>query len=677
MNNSARIKLYHILFTTFIVIGLIISLFLKNSFIFINFLCLMLIVALSFFLGIKGSLPALFFSIICVICYNYINNFNLNTPINIIVIVNYSIISISFGIARDIYLKQRNNILKYAANLNNAKESLDSKNELLEKILSNIPAIFYIRDTNLKFTKVNNAFENLVNKKASDIIGKTDFDLYPEVNAKKMAQDDVEVLNSDKPKLNIEENILMPDGRNIWLIANKMPLHDKDGKVIGIMGISHDITELKKMSVQVETILDSFPYKAWLKDKEGHFLAVNELLAKSVFKSKKEMIGKTDFDIYPEEHAKRFREDDLAIMNSREAKSFEEMSYDNNTTKLHETYKAPVINEAGEVIGTTGYARDISEIQKCLFESRELNNFFNSVIDNIPIMLFLKEAKDLRFRMINKATEELLGLSREDLIGKTDYDVFPKYQADFFVKKDREVLNNGTQLLIEEEKITSKNKKMILSTKKIPILDENGKPAYLLGISEDITNKKQMEKMIKKLAYYDFVTNLPNRNLFKDRFKIAVEQAKRNNKKIMITMIDFDKFKEINDKYGHNIGDKLLKSFANRIKRIVRKTDTFARFGGDEFAMILSDFYNIEDMEKFAKKIIDSFKEPFKISELKLNIKGSMGISIYPDDGLKQSDLVKFADIAMYDSKNNGGNKYQFYFRLKENKKNVNSVQLN
>jgi diguanylate cyclase (GGDEF)-like protein/PAS domain S-box-containing protein len=591
-------------------------------------------------------------------------------------IISYVIISTSFGIAKDIFLKQRNNISKYAENLNDAKESLGSKNELLEKILSNIPAIFYIRDTNLKFIKVNNAFENLAKKKASEIIGKTDFDIYPEANAKKMSEDDMEVLKTDKAKLNIEENILMPDGRNIWLIANKMPLHDKDGKVIGIMGISHDITELKTMSVQVETILDSFPYKAWLKDKEGHFLAVNELLAKFVSRSKKEMIGKTDFDIYPEEHAKRFREDDLAIMNSGEPKFYEEFIYDNKTTKLHETYKAPVINEIGEVIGTTGYTRDISEIQKCLFESRELNNFFNSVIDNIPIMLFLKDSKDLRFKMINKATEELLGLSREDLIGKTDYDVFPKYQADFFVKKDREALNNSTQILIEEEKITSKNKKMILSTKKLPIFDENGKPAYLLGISEDITNKKQMEKMIKKLAYYDFVTNLPNRNLFKDRFNIAVEQAKRHNKKIMIIMIDFDKFKDINDRYGHDIGDKLLKSFAARVKKIVRKTDTFARFGGDEFSMILSDFSNIEDMEKSANKIIDSFKEPFKIKEMKLSIKGSMGISIYPDDGLNQSELVRFADIAMYESKNNGGNKYQFYFRLKENKKDTN-IQIN
>ena len=676
MNNPSKVKLYQILFTVFLLIILILCLIFKNSFILINFLCLITIISFSLLTGVKGSLPALFFSVLAVFYFNYSNHLSYLSLISIITIINYIIISISFGVARDIYLKQRNNILNYISSLDEAKELINSKNELLETIISNIPAIFYIRDNNLKFTKVNYVFENLVNKKASEIIGKTDFDIYPEENAKKMVQDDLEVISSNKPKLDIEENIIMPDGRNIWLIANKIPLHDKDGKVIGIMGISHDITKLKKMSLEMETILDTFPYKAWLKDKEGHFLAVNELLARSVYKTKSEMIGKTDFDIYPEEFAKRFREDDLSVITSGKPRFIEEIAYDNNTPKLSEAYKAPVISESGEVIGTAGYTRDISEIQKNLFESKQLNIFFNSVIDNIPIMLFLKDAKELRFKMVNKATEDLLGLSREELIGKTDYDVFPKDQADFFVKKDREALNNNSKILIEEEKITSKYKTLILSTKKLPILDDNGKPAYLLGISEDITNKKQMEKTIKKLAYLDAITNLPNRNLFKDRFNLAVEQAKRRNKKIMITMIDFDKFKDINDKYGHDIGDKLLKNFAARVKKIVRKTDTFARFGGDEFSMILNDFNSIVDMEKSAQKIIDSFKEPFKIKEMKLSIKGSMGISIYPDDGLSQSELVKFADIAMYESKNNGGNKYQFYFRLKENKKYTN-IQIN
>ena len=540
------------------------------------------------------------------------------------------------------------------------------KNELLETIFESITSLVYVKDTDLKFIMVNAAYANFVGRKAEDIIGKTDFDLYAGKTAGICAECDMEVINKDCAKLNIEENISMPDGRSRWLSSNKKPYHDKMGKLCGIIGISNDISDLKMASIRVETIIDSFPFKAWLRDKEGRFLAVNDLLAKSVSKTKQEMTGKTDLElgIYPEEISKRFINDDFEIMRQKKAKFFEELAYSDNILKLHETYKAPVMDESGEVIGTTGYTRDISEIQRNLFESKKQISLFNSIIDNIPVMLFLKDAKELQFKIINKATEDLLGLSRKQMLGKTDYEIFPKKQADFFVKKDREVLKSKRNFIIEDEKITSKNNTIILSTKKIPILAENGEPLFVLGISENVTEKRELEKTIKKLAYFDEITNLPNRSLFKDRFSLAVERARRNKQKMMVVMLDFDKFKVINDKYGHDIGDKLLEVFGSRLRKIVRKIDTIARFGGDEFVMALGDFSNVSDMEKYAKKVVDVFKEPFKVNKLKLDLKGSVGISVFPDDSQNQSDLVKFADAAMYDAKKNGGNNYQFYLNL-------------
>ena len=110
----------------------------------------------------------------------------------------------------------------------------------------------------------------------------------------------------------------------------------------------------------------------------------------------------------------------------------------------------------------------------------------------------------------------------------------------------------------------------------------------------------------------------------------------------------------------------IIFSFAGRLKKIVRKTDTIARFGGDEFVMVLGDFSHTEDMEKFAKKILDAFKEPFKIDKLKLTINGSIGISVFPNDSLSQSDLVKFADSVMYEAKMSGGNDYKFYLSIRQ-----------
>ncbi|MDD3521151.1 MAG: PAS domain-containing protein, partial [Actinomycetota bacterium] len=560
------------------------------------------------------------------------------------------------------------NILDYKNKIESDAEATAAQNELLENILSNNPALVYVRDTDLKFTMVNNAFEKVIQKSSDCIIGKTDFDIYPEDIAKKMTEDDIEVMNNDRPKLGIEENLLLPDGKNIWVIANKIPLHDKNGEVKGIVGISYDISEIKEIELQLRTILDNFPYKAWLKDINGKYLAVNDILAKSANKIKSEMIGKTDMEIYPEELAKKYMNDDRNIMETRESRYFQEISLTNGKSALHETYKTPVINEVGEVIGTTGYTKDISKMQEELKELTRLNNLFSAVIDNIPIMLFVKDADTLRFKLINKAAEEVIGLGKNNIIGKDDYDLFPKEQADFFVEKDREALNNNKKLLIEEENLTSSKKSVTIRTKKVPILDENENPICIVGISEDITKQRQMERTIKELAYYDEITKLPNRHLFKDRFEIASEYSIRNKKKMMISMLDFDKFKIINDRYGHVVGDKLLKSFADRVKKIMRKTDTFARFGGDEFIFIISGFADNDGMKKFADKILYSFNKPFKIGDLELDIKGSMGISIFPDDAAEQDILLKFADTAMYEAKKKGGNTYVFYETIKKGK---------
>ena len=668
MKKLARSRLLYLVLLIVIAVALIFTTFFGINFILVSIIALVLIIASAIIFGIRASAPALIISSACSVYYFFKYSDCIELPGKIIILLNYFIIAISFGIARDFFQRQKKNILDYKNKIENDAEKTSAQKELLENILSNIPALVYVRDTELRFIMVNKAFEKILQKNSDFIIGKTDFDIFPEDTAKKMAEDDIEVMTNGKPKLGIEENLLLPDGRNIWVIANKMPLHDKNGEVKGIMGISYDISEIKKMGFQLETILDSFPYKAWLKDLEGHFLFVNKLLASSANKSQKEMIGKTDMDIYPEEYAKKFMYDDQQIIETGKSKYFQEMSFTNGKPVLHETYKAPVINAAGEVIGTTGYTKDISKMQEELKELTSLNKLFSAVIDNIPIMLFVKDADTLRFKLINKAAEELIGLDKNNIIGKNDYDLFPKEQADFFIKKDREALNNKKLLLIEEENLTSTKKSALIRTKKVPLFDEKDNPIYIVGISEDITKQREMEKTIKELAYYDEITKLPNRHLFKDRFEIAAGYSKRNKKKMMISMLDFDKFKLINDKYGHDIGDRFLRSFADRVKKIMRKTDTFARFGGDEFIFIISGFANKDDMKTFADKILKSFDKPFTVGDLELYIKGSMGISIFPDDADDQDTLLKYADSAMYEAKKKGGNTYVFYKDSNENK---------
>jgi diguanylate cyclase (GGDEF)-like protein len=189
----------------------------------------------------------------------------------------------------------------------------------------------------------------------------------------------------------------------------------------------------------------------------------------------------------------------------------------------------------------------------------------------------------------------------------------------------------------------------------------------LLEIQED-TNKQLQQanvnlqvsaEKIQQMAYHDTLTGLPNRKLFSDRLGIALAQAQRNQIKAGITMLDLDHFKGVNDTLGHDVGDLLLKAAAERLRAALRKGDTVARFGGDEFVLILPDLEVIEDAIQVVQKIVDSFRKPFLIDTHQLVVTTSIGIAIYPNDGTDEGILLKNADIAMYQAKQTGRDRYQ------------------
>ena len=181
----------------------------------------------------------------------------------------------------------------------------------------------------------------------------------------------------------------------------------------------------------------------------------------------------------------------------------------------------------------------------------------------------------------------------------------------------------------------------------------------------DITEAKSSEESIRKLAYYDPLTDLPNRQLFADRLSQAVQRANRNRQYLAILFMDLDGFKEVNDRHGHATGDKLLTEVGKRLKECIRSDDTVARMGGDEFTVILNALQNRETAEtaaaQVAGKIISYLNQSFEIAGREVSIGTSIGIALYPDDSNEQEQLIKMADTAMYHAKQAGKNAYQFY----------------
>jgi len=230
-------------------------------------------------------------------------------------------------------------------------------------------------------------------------------------------------------------------------------------------------------------------------------------------------------------------------------------------------------DENGELRGFVKVTRDVTEVKKAQAEIKQTNDFLNAVLENIPNMIFVKDAKELRFVRFNKAGEDLLGVPRKEMIGKNDYDFFPKEQADFFTGKDREVLNNGKPLDIAEETIETKgNGPRVLHTRKIPIRDKEGEPQYLLGISEDITKLKRQ----RELEMYTRALEVSNKEL-QDFVFIASHDLQEPLRKIQ-SFGEFlrEEYGEKLDETGKNYLDR-MRSAATRMQILINDLLTLTR----------------------------------------------------------------------------------------------------
>ncbi|MDY0013281.1 MAG: EAL domain-containing protein [Rhodocyclaceae bacterium] len=181
------------------------------------------------------------------------------------------------------------------------------------------------------------------------------------------------------------------------------------------------------------------------------------------------------------------------------------------------------------------------------------------------------------------------------------------------------------------------------------------------GVARDISERKRAEEIISFQAYHDQLTRLPNRILFKDRLELAIAQAQRRSGSLAVMFVDIDRFKLVNDSYGHSEGDLLLQGVATRLKDALRRGDTLARLGGDEFTILLPDIGQPEDAEVIARKILDTLQEPFALTHGDFRVSASVGIALYPRDGSTAEALTQHADVAMYQVKRSGRNGFRFF----------------
>lgn len=290
---------------------------------------------------------------------------------------------------------------------------------------------------------------------------------------------------------------------------------------------------------------------------------------------------------------------------------------------------------------------------------------FNNTNDGILIT-----DSDRNIIAVNKAFTTITGYTEEEAIGKNPRFLKSDHQDQIFYKKLWDTINSTGQW---QGDIWNRNKngKIIPIWQNISVVkDDKGNVKNYTSVFSDISSIKEYEEKLKHAAHHDALTGLANRALFGIHLDRTYQDAKRNNEGFALLFLDLDGFKKVNDTLGHKAGDQLLQQIATRIKTCIRDVDTAARFGGDEFIIILAGIGQPSDAELVAAKIINTISEPVIFGDKSVTVSTSIGISLYPDDGADSEKLLHAADSAMFRAKSRGKNNYRLYSRSKEDQTN-------
>lgn len=391
-------------------------------------------------------------------------------------------------------------------------------------------------------------------------------------------------------------------------------------------------------------------------DNKGVIIAVNPSFIKTTGYSEEEVIGKRPNILSSGIHPLKFYIHMWAALYEKGQWSGEIWNKRKNGEIYPEWLTITAIKDENEkLINYTGIFTDISVYQKNESDLRLYERVFAASLEGIMIT-------DKRgvIVSVNPSFTTLTGYTRVEVIGETPSILNSGRQnTDFYINMWSSIHEKG----FWKGEIWNKKKSgevypewLSIST----IYDKNQETINYVGVFSDITERKESEEYLKYLANYDTLTDLPNRVLFKARLEVAIENAKRYDKKVAILFLDLDRFKGINDTLGHNVGDYVLKQVAERLSQNVRKSDTVARLGGDEFTIILPEIKKEDVAISVVNKIFKALTYPFFYKEQELFITTSIGITFYPDDAISIENLLKNADSAMYKAKEQG-NRFALY----------------
>jgi diguanylate cyclase (GGDEF)-like protein/PAS domain S-box-containing protein len=419
--------------------------------------------------------------------------------------------------------------------------------------------------------------------------------------------------------------------------------------------------ELREREGQLSTLFRTVPDVIWVKDIGGRYLRCNPPFARLFGVDQRQVVGKTDYDLAPREMAGRHRASDLRAIETGEIQSeaFETVAA-NGDACLFEVLKAPLRDETGKAVGVVGIARDISERREADEQLRIAATAFEAQ-EGIVIL-----DADKRILRVNHAFVEMTGHVADDVVGKTPQQIARDPRAGELLSGIADRVTRDGFWRGELPAQRRSGEIFAAWTTVATVRGARGETTHYVITMTDVTERKRAEKEIVNLAFYDRLTGLPNRRLFRDRLEQALAGSARSGRHGALLFIDLDNFKLVNETSGHEVGDQLLVEVARRLEACLGAAGGAARVGGDEFVALVEDLSeNQHEAAALAKEtgetILAALNAPYALPGGVRHSSPSIGVAMFSGGGDTCEELLKQADIAMYEAKAAGRNALRFF----------------
>jgi diguanylate cyclase (GGDEF)-like protein/PAS domain S-box-containing protein len=453
--------------------------------------------------------------------------------------------------------------------------------------------------------------------------------------------------HKDKSEAGITE---LPDGRAIFVQHRLL----RGG---GMVSLHDDCSAQRDLSSQLattkkflESVIDNVPVCVAAKNiEDGRYILANRAFERFARMSHEQIVGKRADEIFSSATASTIDAADRSAITSPDGQFRSELAVERGTEKRTlASYRVIARNDRNQPEFLIAVFDDITEHKSLSFELENTKKFLELVVDNIPVALIVERVRDGRYVLANRSAETVLNRRREDATGLTAVDIFNPKEAKLIVSRDEAAIKKRG-VLSEEHPISTKEGLRLFLTRRATVLDEAGEPQYLIKTHEDVTDRRQTESRMAHMAYHDGLTDLPNRAAFLQALSQMIEACEGTTDEFAVLSVDLDGLKEVNDVFGHAMGDKLLIEVARRLQ-LSTGGGVVARLSGDEFGLII-DGKQPKTGKDLAERVAAALASDFLIEGKSVYTGVTTGISVFPRDGRDGASLLANADAALFRAK--------------------------